>query len=216
MLIHPALLVTTKDELQRQLNAAAGFATAVDIDLIDWDRHEKKTLSLEDALSCDLHEDKLEINFDLMQDYPLAAVSKLVMDPRVNRIIVNVHAKDELNMCIANIIHYGKKAGISLNPGDEIHEYLYLLSSIGLVQLMTVEPGAQGNPLTTAPLEQTRELKALNFDGLIEIDGGVNFDTAKLVRDYPIDVVSVGSAISQAVVPEEVYEQLLEILNSKS
>lgn len=91
------------------------------------------------------------------------------------------------------------KAGISIKPETDVRVLDPLLKDLDLVLIMSVEPGKGGQAfLESAPkkikyLNQKRN--SLNVDFLIEVDGGINLDTAKIVKDAGCDVIVVGSFI---------------------
>ena len=93
---------------------------------------------------------------------------------------------------------FGKKAGISLNPGTPIEVLDYLLPEIDLVLVMTVNPGFGGQKFIPL-LEKIRAIRERigNCGRAIdlEVDGGINAETAKQVIQYGADVLVAGTAI---------------------
>jgi len=93
---------------------------------------------------------------------------------------------------------FGKKAGISLNPGTPIEVLDYLLPEIDLVLVMTVNPGFGGQKFIPL-LEKIRAIRErignCGRDIDLEVDGGVNAETAPQVIQYGADVLVAGTAI---------------------
>lgn len=93
----------------------------------------------------------------------------------------------------------GVKVGVSINPGTDITAIETLLPKLDLVLVMSVEPGKGGQKFIKESLNKIKYLKDKrtegNYDYLIEVDGGINFDTAKQVKDAGCDVVVAGSFI---------------------
>ena len=93
---------------------------------------------------------------------------------------------------------FGKKAGISLNPGTPIDVLDHLLPEIDLVLVMTVNPGFGGQKFIPL-LEKIRAIRERigNCGRAIdlEVDGGINAETAKQVIQYGADVLVAGTAI---------------------
>ncbi|MCK5764167.1 MAG: ribulose-phosphate 3-epimerase [Clostridiales bacterium] len=93
----------------------------------------------------------------------------------------------------------GIKVGVSIKPGTDITAIESLLPKVDLVLVMSVEPGKGGQEFIHNSLEKIKYLAekriSNNYNYLIEVDGGVNFDTAKQVKDVGCDVVVVGSFI---------------------
>ncbi|HET6161353.1 MAG TPA: ribulose-phosphate 3-epimerase [Dongiaceae bacterium] len=100
----------------------------------------------------------------------------------------------------------GKKAGLSLNPGTPISAIDWLLSEIDLVLVMSVNPGFGGQRFIESSLGKIKELRrridaisAVQGGRLIdlEVDGGINIDTAKLAVAAGADVLVAGTATFQ-------------------
>lgn len=91
----------------------------------------------------------------------------------------------------------GKKAGISIKPETNIEVLDYLLKELDLILIMSVEPGKGGQKFLPNSIDKISYLnkKRLEnkYDYLIEVDGGINFETAKTVRESGCDVIVVGS-----------------------
>ena len=205
MKINPAILVSDVHEYQRQLELVATYTDEVDIDIIDWQRTPAKTISVEEALAVNT---PLILNFDLMMDNPEAVIVKVASDPRVKTIIINMNCIKDKKEMAALIKSHKKMSGLSVNPDDTLDEFHDLLTEFDLVQIFTIEPGAQGNQVLPERLELINEIKKLGYTGLIETDGGFKDYNATLFLKYPIDIISVGSALSQAQKPQKIYAEL--------
>ena len=100
----------------------------------------------------------------------------------------------------------GKKAGLSLNPGTPISTIDWLLPEIDLVLVMSVNPGFGGQRFIESSLPKIKELRR-RIDGVsgaqggrpidLEVDGGINTETAKLVIAAGADVLVAGTATFQ-------------------
>jgi ribulose-phosphate 3-epimerase len=100
----------------------------------------------------------------------------------------------------------GKKAGLSLNPGTPISSIDWLLSEIDLVLVMSVNPGFGGQRFIESSLGKIKELRR-RIDAVsevqrgrpidLEVDGGINIDTAKLAIAAGADVLVAGTATFQ-------------------
>jgi ribulose-phosphate 3-epimerase len=115
--------------------------------------------------------------------------------------IITFHpeATEDINETI-NLIKKNKiKVGISLNPNtptDIIEDYL---NKIDLVLIMSVHPGFGGQKFMPEVIEKIKKLsdkkikQNLNFD--IEVDGGINFNNSKLVKDAGANILVSGTTI---------------------
>ncbi len=88
----------------------------------------------------------------------------------------------------------GKKAGVSIKPGTDAKELSGLLKMVDLVLIMTVEPGFGGQSFMKEMLPKIKELRRV-FGGYIEVDGGINSETARLVVDAGANVLVAGTAV---------------------
>ena len=115
--------------------------------------------------------------------------------------IITIHPEstDNLIETINEIKKFGKKAGVSLNPKTTIEKVLPVLSLIDLVLIMSVNPGFGGQKFIKETLEKVKLLrKEIDQKKLaveIEIDGGINFDNAKIAKKAGVDILVSGTAI---------------------
>jgi ribulose-phosphate 3-epimerase len=113
--------------------------------------------------------------------------------------IITVHMESgpHVHRSIQAIKTLGKKAGIAINPATPISSLPYLLDSIDLINVMTVNPGFGGQRLIPAMLEKIAKIRSLvgkrPID--IEVDGGVSLETAGLCTNSGANVLVAGSAI---------------------
>lgn len=207
--IHPAILVDNLKDFLIQINKASEYADQVDVDIIDWERTKNKTILVQEALSIP---DNIRMNFDLMMDYPSEVIKILIKDKRVNSIILNVIQKENFSALIELIKEGGKKVGIALNPENKVEELKKYLNIIDHIQIYTVEPGKQNNPFLGKMLQKSSALKKMGFMGTIGFDGSINQKTILKIKKYPADYLSIGSELSQAENPSEVYNILLNLI----
>ena len=113
--------------------------------------------------------------------------------------IITVHAEADkhLDRLLQYIKSFGVKAGVSLNPATPESVLEYVLDKIDLVLVMTVNPGFGGQSFISSQLEKMKRIKEMIGSRSIEleVDGGVNPDTAKLCRNAGADVLVAGSAV---------------------
>lgn len=128
--------------------------------------------------------------------------------------MMNVHyeASTHLHRTISEIKKHGMKAGVTLNPHTPISLLEDIIRDVDMVLLMSVNPGFGGQHFIQNSVEKTARLKELilskNSDALIEVDGGVNDQTAKLLIDAGADVLVAGSYVFKSESPEETIQKL--------
>ena len=101
---------------------------------------------------------------------------------------------------ISNMVHIeNKKLGLSIKPKTTVSEIREYLKFVDLVLVMSVEPGFGGQKFIDNSILKIEELNTLkekyNYNYLIEVDGGVNIETAKLCKEAGVDVLVAGSYI---------------------
>ena len=115
--------------------------------------------------------------------------------------IITVHAEADIHLdrSLQVIRALGKKAGVSLNPGTPETVIEHVLHRLDLVLVMSVNPGFGGQSFIPAQLEKIRRIRKLIGDRPIEleVDGGVNEETAPAIVDAGADVLVAGTAVFQ-------------------
>ena len=105
--------------------------------------------------------------------------------------------KEKLIEKIKYIQKYGSMAGISIKPNTDIKEVLEILPYISLILVMSVEPGEGGQEFMANSIGKIKELREYidknNLEVQIEVDGGINNETIKLIKEARADIAVVGS-----------------------
>lgn len=111
--------------------------------------------------------------------------------------IITVHqeACPHLHRVIQQIKSLGAKAGVSINPSTSVESIKYILQDIDLVLVMTVNPGFGGQSFIESVVPKIKEIKTINPNVEVEIDGGINAETAKICIDAGADVLVAGSYV---------------------
>lgn len=131
----------------------------------------------------------------------IAPVDPFIEDfARAGADIITVHAEatPHMHRTIQLIKSLGKKAGLSLNPATPVSAVDYLLGEIDLVLVMSVNPGFGGQAFIESQLGKVAELRRrIDETGRtidLEIDGGINFETAPRAIAAGADVLVAGTA----------------------
>ncbi|CAN5174569.1 MAG: ribulose-phosphate 3-epimerase [Pseudomonadota bacterium] len=113
-------------------------------------------------------------------------------------ITVHPEAGPHLHRTIQRIKGLGKKAGVSLNPATPAKTLDYVLEDIDLVLVMSVNPGFGGQKFISSQLRKIEAIaKRIAKEGLdvqIEVDGGIDPETARLAIDAGATVLVAGTA----------------------
>ena len=110
-------------------------------------------------------------------------------------ISVHAEAPDDIPAAIKEINDAGARAGIVLNPATPLEAAEPFLDDVGLVLIMSVNPGFGGQSFMPEVLDKVRALKEAGYPGEISIDGGIAEDTAPLAIDAGVDVMVAGTAV---------------------
>ena len=120
-----------------------------------------------------------------------------------------------LDRVIHQIKDMGMKAGVSLNPSTPVSLLKNIIGDIDVVLLMSVNPGFGAQKFIPYTLDKVRELRALidstGSKAIIEIDGGVNADTGKLLAEAGCDMLVAGNYVFSAANPAEAVRTLIEL-----
>lgn len=116
-----------------------------------------------------------------------------------DQIVVHTEATKHLHRCIQQIKGEGMRAGIALNPATPLCVIEEMLPYVDMVLLMTVNPGFGGQSFIETMVPKVKHLRemidaaGLNVD--IQVDGGINDKTAKLVVEAGANVLVAGSYV---------------------
>ena len=140
---------------------------------------------------------KLPLDVHLMIS-PVDPFIKEFADAGADIITVHPEAGPHVHRTIQLIKSFGKKAGVSLNPGSSISSIEHILDNIDLILVMTVNPGFGGQSFIDSQRAKMRDVRAMiDRSGRaieLEVDGGINGQTAALAVEAGADVLVAGTA----------------------
>lgn len=120
-------------------------------------------------------------------------------DAGANRLTVHQEACPHLHRVLAEIKSEGMSAGVCINPGTPVTSIFDVLDLCDLVLIMTVNPGWGGQQFIQFTLEKVRTIRAeltrRNHCAWVQVDGGINPDTAAACRTAGADALVAGTAI---------------------
>lgn len=123
-------------------------------------------------------------------------------------IAVHAECEDDTEELLRAIRRTGAKAGLVLKPATPAEVLFPFAPLLDLAVVMTVEPGFGGQKFMEAPLSKIRQIKERFPHLLVEVDGGVNRETAPLCREAGADVLVAGTAVFRAEDPALAIAQL--------
>ena len=143
---------------------------------------------------------KLPLDVHLMIEHPDHYVPRFV-EAGANSITVHVEseAKHDVAKTLQQIRDAGCRAGLTLNPATPFAAVEPLLGQIDLLLVMTVHPGFGGQSFRADQMEKVKRAKSLSDKIDIEVDGGINAETARLSIQNGANVLVAGSSIFHAL-----------------
>ena len=133
---------------------------------------------------------------------------------RLGAMMMNVHyeACTHLHRTLQEIHAAGMKAGVTLNPSTPVEVLEDILIDVDMVLLMSVNPGFGGQKFIEQTLNKVKRLREMiarqQLHTLIEVDGGVQGETAPRLVEAGVDVLVSGSYVFKSDSPEETIAQL--------
>lgn len=133
----------------------------------------------------------------------------------VSYLTVHYEACTHLHRSLQNIRNLGMKAGVALNPHTPVSLLEDILPSCDLVLIMSVNPGFGGQKFIENTYKKVTTLKEMIVKGglktIIEVDGGVNKDNAKLLSAAGADALVAGNSVFSALNPSQAIIDILSL-----
>ncbi len=149
-------------------------------------------------------ESELFFDVHLMISHPMQYIEKFAK-AGAELITFHVECDDDIKETIAEIKKYGIKAGLSLKPGTPVEALYPYLDDLYLVLVMTVEPGFGGQKFMADQMSKLRALREKCPELVLEVDGGVNRETALQCKEAGADVLVAGTSVFKAAdIPAEI------------
>ena len=136
---------------------------------------------------------------------------------RTGAMMMNVHyeACTHLHRTVEEIHNEGMKAGVTLNPSTPVSMLEDIIKDVDMVLLMSVNPGFGGQKFIQNTIDKVYRLRELiartGSKALIEVDGGVQEETAPLLVNAGVDVLGSGSYVFKADNPHDKIKWLKSI-----
>lgn len=218
MLIIPAINCPDSECIKERLKKAAEFSNWVQIDIADGKFTEHKTWDKpEELLGFRIQNPEFRTNIEvhLMVENPEEIIDDWVK-AGAQRVIAHLEAIEDLRLKNKNLRDC--ELGLAINPETPVEDLIPWVSvnlrkvsvnqRIGFIQLLAVPPGKSGQEFDTRVLDKIKFLKKNYPDVIIEVDGGINLETARMCKEAGADILAAGSFIWESVNSREAYRKL--------
>jgi ribulose-phosphate 3-epimerase len=192
--IVPSILSADIGRLNEQVSeAVAAGADRIQVDVMDG--HFVPNLTFGPAVvEAVAKVTALPIEAHLMIEHPELFIEAFAKSG-ATLIEVQVEATTSLYRTIQSIKELGASAGVAINPATSLEALREILPYISLVNVMTVEPGFGGQKFIVHSPEKIKRLRAMAPEIEIEVDGGIDAQTAPLVVKAGATVLVAGSSV---------------------
>jgi ribulose-phosphate 3-epimerase len=160
------------------------------------------------AIADQVHDAGGALDVHLMIERPVQQVAEFAK-AGADCITFHVEADAHAHRTLAAIREAGCLAGIAVNPGTPAEAVSALGASADVILCMSVNPGWGGQAFIEASPGKIRRLAELAPDSMIEVDGGIDADTAGSVADAGATLFVAGSAIFGAEDPADAYTAIV-------
>ncbi len=198
ILISPSLLACDFANLQKEIEAVTqAGADLLHVDIMDG--HFVKNITIGPPVVAAIKKvAHVPLDVHLMIEEPEKYVDAFIQAGS-NILTIHVEATQKVEEVLKKIRSHNVKAGLTLRPRTDIQKILPFLEMVDLVLVMTVEPGFGGQTFIEDQLDKVRilkkEIQKRNLQLDIEVDGGINKETARLSRDAGANVFVAGNYI---------------------
>ncbi len=194
MKIAPSILASNFKNLQEDVKKIEEVADIVHLDIMDG--HFVPNISFGFPIIKAVRElTNLPLDAHLMIEKPENYIDRFI-DYGVDMISVHIEGNYHIHRLIYSIKKRDKKAGVAINPGTNISLIHPIIRDVDFILIMSVNPGFSGQNFIDSSIEKIenvvkiRDEENLNFE--IEVDGGLNFEIGKRLKEIGCDILVFG------------------------
>lgn len=190
--IIPTIIAKDFQELQEKIKKVEPYIDSVQLDIMDGEFVNNTTWNQPSDLK------KIETNLNLEAHLMIQNPEDYIDDwisSGVKRIIFHYESTDKHKEIIEKIKQAKLEIGIAINPETSIEAVNNFIPDLNLVLIMTVHPGFGNQDFLEQTLGKIKELRTKDKNVNIEVDGGINLETAPKVIHEGANLLAVGSAI---------------------
>lgn len=171
----PSLLVKSEEELVERVERIRGIVDWVHYDVMDGVFVPNTTFA--DPLMACSHLTSFKVEVHLMVANPLERIAAW-REQGVERFLIHSESVPNLEVAIVEVKSHGAEVGVVINPNTDISGLIPVISKVDCVLVMGVQPGFSGQSHDPNTAHRVRQVRALHATLPIEVDGGVDANTA--------------------------------------
>ena len=206
-IICPAILASEPEEYRRQIKKVEGFASRLQIDIMDEEFTDTRSINLIQAW----WPNQLEADIHLMVERPKSQLETLI-SLKPNLAIIHAESKGNLEQLLMNLSQHGLKTGLALLPQTSLESVSGLLGGIDHLLIFGGHLGHMGGRANLELLTKVTAARRLYPELEIGWDGGVSSDNIAQLSQAGVDVFNVGGYIQSASDPKKAYDLLTSLL----
>ena len=209
MKLIPTINEESFEEIKRKIEIITPFTDWIQIDVCNNTFAPRMTWNNpQDLLTIDTN---LNIEIHLMIENPENVLDEWYKIPQIKRVIIHYEATDNVEKNIEIAQKYGKELGLAIGPETSWELLTKYFDRINFIQLLAVNPGLAGQEFNLRILDKIKTLKENKNNVIIEIDGGVNLNVAKLVKEAGANIINSSSFIFKNPDIPNIIKQLKEV-----
>ena len=207
----PSVLTSDPEDLEKKIRILEQVADVIQIDIMDGEFVPNISIGVGEVQRAN---PQAQLEIHLMVKHPVKYIQSFA---RIGafRIIFHIESDDVAAHVIREIKQFGMQPGIALNPPTPVEKIKPFLDSVGVVLVMGVNPGLQGQKFMPEVLPKVRAIKELRPEIIIEVDGGVNSETGPDLVDAGVDILNVGSYLFRRLPVEDNWERMQRIISGE-
>ena len=188
MFVIPVINESNFEEIKKKIQLVEPYCDWVQLDIADgiftshqtWNQ-PADLLSLESDINVEVH---------LMIAAPENFLENWLAIPLIKRAIVHFESTQKIDEIIQMGERYQKEIGLAINPETDWQVLKPYLGKIKFVQILAVKPGAPGQKFNLAVIDKIKSLKQFQNEVIIEVDGGVTPENARLLKEAGADILN--------------------------
>lgn len=212
MQIIPAINAPDLKTAEKQIKQAAEFSERVHLDITDGVFSPAQIWGNPDGLlelrSTNHELGKLKFEVHLMVSSPEGVIDSWLRTGVVKRVIIHLEAMADSVYILAKCKKYGAEAMLAISPGTDVERLLAYKDDFNNFQILAVAPGWAGQKFNEKMIDKIKFIRRNMPNAIIEVDGGINPETAKLAKVAGADILVSASYIFSHDNPRKAYEEL--------